>query len=156
MEHTPASNMESRQKTQDAVLKAMRDIYSQIREVQESACRDADLTMAQFKAFFVIAQDNDSPSVGVVAKELGVGLPSASQLVEHLVQAGLVERHPHISDRRIMRCSLSDQGRRLQQQAEFGFRAVRGWLEHMEDEDIRTLAQCLTNLAQAAKEAGTE
>jgi len=133
----------------DTVMDRMRDLYQEFARQHEDAWIHSDLSMAQVKAFFVIAKDGE-PSVGLVAKELNIGLSSASQVVERLVKAGLVERRPHPHDRRVMQCVLSRKGQKLREQSETGSDMVRAWLKRIDKEQLAALATGLTALAEEA------
>ena len=143
------SDVETTLQTVDQVLQAMREIFHQLSRNQQEMILHSDLSMAQVKAFMAIAKDGD-PSVGVVAKELHIGLSAASQMVERLVKAGLVERHPHPHDRRITQCVLSSRGRELHRQFEAGPRMLRSWLERLDGEDLTRLQQGIGALAAVA------
>lgn len=133
----------------DMVWKQMRALMREISSRQQQVLMHADLTIPQLKAFFAIAKDGD-PSIGSVAKELNIGLPSASQVVERLVKAGLVERHPHPHDRRITQCVLSPQGQALSRELDAGPRALKEWLEGMAPEALMELERGLRALGDEA------
>lgn len=69
-----------------------------------------DITAAQAGVLFVLGH-NDGALVGDVAKELGLGLPGASGLVDRTVAAGLVERRRDENDGRSFRLFLTPHGR---------------------------------------------
>src|SRR5215470_14883981 len=58
-----------------------------------------DMTVAQLRALFVVADFGPIP-IGGVAARLGIGLPAASSLVDRLVDQGLVKRREDPADRR--------------------------------------------------------
>ncbi len=133
----------------DAVWERMRALAREISSRQQHVLMHADLTMSQLKAFFIIAKDGD-PSIGSLAKELSIGLPSASHVVERLVKAGLVERRPHPHDRRITQCVLSPQGQDLKRELDAGPRALREWLERMAPDVLMDLERGLNALFDEA------
>jgi DNA-binding MarR family transcriptional regulator len=138
----------------DRVVNGFRALFIAAQDHRRQAWLEADLTMAQLRAFWVIAR-HGSASVGAVGRELGVGLPAASHLVDRLVQAGLVQRHPHPNDRRVTVCEVSAAGRRLLEQAEeSGPRMLRAWLEEMDPKDVEALARGLTALVQVVARHG--
>ena len=67
-----------------------------------------ELTFAQARALFILARKE--LTVSQLAKLLGVGNPTASILVQQLVERGLVTRTEHPSDRRHTIISLSQKG----------------------------------------------
>ena len=50
--------------------------------------------------------------MGVLSEHLGRGLPSVTGMVDRLVNKGLVERVEDPSDRRVVACRLTDEGKR--------------------------------------------
>jgi DNA-binding MarR family transcriptional regulator len=138
----------------DRVVKGFHALFIAAQDHRRQTWLESDLTMAQMRAFWAIAR-HGSASVGTVGRELGVGLPAASHLVDRLVQAGLVQRHPHPTDRRVTVCELSAGGRRLLEQAEeSGPRMLRAWLEEMDPRDVEALARGLTALVQVVARHG--
>ena len=144
----PDSGMESRI---DAVMGRMRKLFVLFSSQREASWLHSELTMAQVKAFFVIAKDGD-PSVGVVAKELQIGLSSASQVVDRLVKAGLVERRPHQTDRRIIECVLSEKGEALRRQSQSAPQLIREWLSRLHSDELAALETGLQALARVSLE----
>lgn len=122
------------------VLDHLKRLFLALHERRTSDWIDGDLTLAQLRAFFMIARKPEM-SVGGVGKELGIGLPAASHIVERLVQAGLVERRPHPHDRRVSLVGVAPAGRRLLEQAEtFGPRVMREWLLDLTEDEVDRLA----------------
>jgi DNA-binding MarR family transcriptional regulator len=113
-------------------------------------CR-LELTMAQLKAVLVLGRKEEL-SVGGVARELAVGLPAASAVVERLVEHGLVDRQEDPSDRRRTLVRLSSQGQDLLNRLRRGSReALTAWLETLREEDLAALLQGLRAIAKAAE-----
>src|SRR5947207_15684303 len=83
-------NMISRDQLIDNALQAQKQIVQAMHAAAEPTWLQLDLTMAQLKGLFALA---DSPmTIGQLAEALGSGKPAASILVERLVQLALVER----------------------------------------------------------------
>lgn len=139
----------------ETVLDLMRDVFRGLSQYREDAFLHTELSMAQIKALLAIGKDGD-PSVGVVAKELDIGLSSASQVVERLVKAGLVERRPHPHDRRITQCVLTGRGEELRRSFQAGPRLFREWLERLSPDNLHHLQQGLEALAAVARESQRE
>ncbi|HEX3607580.1 MAG TPA: MarR family transcriptional regulator [Candidatus Dormibacteraeota bacterium] len=70
------------------------------------------LSMPRLKALFGIAC-NGPLTIGGLARELGVSLPTASTLVEALVSGGYVARREDVGDRRRTLAELTPAGERL-------------------------------------------
>ncbi len=141
--------------TAETTLELMREIFRGLSQPQDEAWLHTELSMAQVKALLAIGKDGD-PSIGVVAKELNVGLSAASQIVERLVRAGLVERRPHPHDRRVTQCVLSAEGDHMVSSFQRGPRLLRERLESMDPKDLQRLEQGLAALAQAIRSNGRE
>lgn len=139
----------------ETVYQLMREVFKGIWQRQEDAWLHTDLSMAQAKALAAIATNGD-PSVGVVARELNIGLPAASQIVERLVKAGLVERRPHPHDRRITQCCLSEHGENLRRRFQTGPRVIRDWLQRLAPDDLESLERGLGALAREAMKGRRE
>jgi DNA-binding MarR family transcriptional regulator len=71
-----------------------------------------DLTFGQMRLLFLLSRHGPSP-VSRVAEWLGVGLPTASGIVDRVERHGLVTRQHRSDDRRVVECTLTDPGRRL-------------------------------------------
>ncbi len=94
--------------------------------------------------------------VSDLGARLGVSNAAASQVVDRLVQAGLVERTEDAQDRRVKRLRLTPRGQALLDQA---IAARERWLEsvldHLSEQERAQVAQALNLLTEAAqKEAG--
>lgn len=136
----------------DTTLDLMREIFRGVAEQRSEAWLHTDLSMAQVKALVVIGKGAE-PSVGDVAKELGIGLSAASQIVDRLVKADLVERQPHPHDRRVTRCVLTGTGNAALRQLQTAPRLVREWLERLSPEDLASLERGLGALARQARKS---
>src|SRR5579884_4451494 len=71
-----------------------------------------DLSIAQVRVLFVLTRLHTA-TVSGIAEELGVGLPTASHLIEKLVRTGLVERSEDPKDRRYTLVRLTRAGEDL-------------------------------------------
>lgn len=117
--------------------------------LQKSAARqwwDLDLTMAQFKVLLTLVVEGQL-AIGTIAEILGIGAPTASHLVDRLVQAGLVERVEYSADRRYTLARLTSQGemtmRRLQQGR---MDQLQSYLAQLDARDLAALGQGLKAL----------
>jgi DNA-binding MarR family transcriptional regulator len=110
-----------------------------------------ELTFAQARALIILAVRKEL-TVSQLAKLLGVGKPTASILIQQLVERGLVTRTEGTSDRRQTVIRLSDQGaeigvgRRKQREQQW-----QRWLSHLSDEDLSALARGLTSIMEVIK-----
>jgi DNA-binding MarR family transcriptional regulator len=74
--------------------------------------KQADLNMAQYSTLMRLYH-LDNCGVSDIGEKLGITNAAASQLVDKLVQAGLVARTEAVHDRRVRQLALTDQGRAL-------------------------------------------
>jgi DNA-binding MarR family transcriptional regulator len=103
---------------------------------------DLQLTVPQLRTLFIISHGQPS-SVGQIAQHLGIGEPTASHLVDRLVQAGLVERTEDPEDRRRMRVRLAPAGEDLIEKLLGWEDLLGGWLYKLPKEDLSCLRQGL-------------
>lgn len=132
-------------------LAAQRVVY---RTLLGSAMRDwieLDLSMGQLKSLMALATHQGLNITGL-AELLGIGKPTASILVDRLVQMGYVERREDPTDRRRAIVAPSTAGSelvaRLRQGGE-GQRMAR-WLARMAPADLEALTHGLRALAAIA------
>ena len=111
------------------------------------------LTMAQLRVLFYLGR-SDPASVGEVATGLGISQPSATETLDKLVRAGLVERRADPQDRRVTRNLLSAAGKEMVDRPWETRRAVlASALRHASIEDRTAIARGLEALCQALQEA---
>jgi DNA-binding MarR family transcriptional regulator len=93
-----------------------------------------------------------SCGISDIGNQLGVTNAAASQMVERLVQQGLIERGEHPNDRRAKQLTLTRKGQEFIQQ---GIAARRRWMEELattltreQQADIVMALACLTEAAR--------
>ena len=69
-----------------------------------------DLTMLQFKVLLLLYM-NGSMRVGEIALRARISIAAMTGLADRLVKKGLMEREHSDKDRRVIVCSLTDDGR---------------------------------------------
>ncbi|MGB9640154.1 MAG: MarR family winged helix-turn-helix transcriptional regulator [Anaerolineales bacterium] len=89
--------------------------------------KENNFSMAQINALFRISHKGTC-GVSDLGDELGITSAAASQLLEKLVQQGLVQRSEDPQDRRNKRIILTDSGNRLLQES---IQARQGWLNQL-------------------------
>lgn len=110
-----------------------------------------ELTFAQARALFMLAARKEL-TVSQLAKLLGVGNPTASILVQQLVERGLVTRTEHTTDRRHTIIRLSPKGaeigagRRNQREKQW-----EHWLSQLSDDELNALARGLSAIVAVMK-----
>ncbi len=118
---------------------------------------ELDLTLAQVKALFALSDDEPAP-IGHVARRLGIGLPTASHLVEKLVRGGLVERAEDPKDRRRTLAQLTLTGEELVDRLLGGVHRLPALLRELDEDDLAAFLRGLraaSCVAQRQAEAGT-
>jgi DNA-binding MarR family transcriptional regulator len=88
--------------------------------------KEKELSMSQMGALFHILRGSNS--VSSIGEHLGVTSAAASQLLERLVQQGMIQRVEDPHDRRVRHIILTEGGRQLIRE---GFAARQGWLENL-------------------------
>ena len=110
-----------------------------------------ELTFAQARALIILAARKEL-TVSQLAKLLGVGNPTASILIQHLVERGLVTRTEDTGDRRQTVIRLSAQGaeigsgRRQEREKQW-----QRWLSHLSDDELDALARGLSAIIEVVK-----
>ncbi|MBN2006402.1 MAG: MarR family transcriptional regulator [Anaerolineae bacterium] len=89
--------------------------------------RENNLSMPQMGALTNLFRQ-DVRGVSNIGDELGVTSAAASQMLERLVQQGLIERQEDLHDRRVKKIIMTDKGRRMIHE---GFRARQKWLDDL-------------------------
>jgi DNA-binding MarR family transcriptional regulator len=113
--------------------------------------RTTGLSMAQFGILMNLNYRNKC-GMSDITDRMDISPAAASQLVDKLVQGGMVERTEDPSDRRAKLLELTDKGRRL---IEDGIEARAKWVDELvttlTPEEFETVAAALTTLTQAAQ-----
>ena len=138
----------------DRGLTLYRDLSRVLHERGAPAWLQTELTFAQLRALFTLADYGPTP-IGGVASRLGIGLPAASSLVDRLVEQGLVQRREDPLDRRRTLAQTTGAGQALSQRLRQGSReALRAWLEQMDGEDLTSLVRGLEALLSIGGASG--
>ncbi len=88
--------------------------------------KEKGLSISQVGAMFEITRGRDN--VSDVGDALGISIAAASQMLERLVQLGLVTRTEDPQDRRVKKLVMTDKGRRVLRES---MEARQGWLEDL-------------------------
>ena len=117
---------------------------------------ELDLTMPQLKIVLLLLF-NDSLRMSELASGLGVSLATATGVVDRLVERGIIQRESHPSDRRVVLCQLSAEGRELVSGLWQSARE-RTWdlLRAVHPEELPLITQALEALSQAGRAARFE
>ena len=114
--------------------------------------KDSGLSMPQMSTLFHLHHGNRC-GVSNIGELLGVTNAGASQLVDRLVQNGLVERTEDPDDRRAKQLKLTEKGENLVLES---IEVRRQWMENLTDalsvEEQDAIIEALTILTIAARE----
>lgn len=118
--------------------------------------RTANVSISQLGALMRLYH-GQACGVSDLGDHLGISSAAASQMIERLVQQGLLARSEEPSDRRVKRITVTPAGRRL---IEDGIAVRQRWLETLtasftsEQQDL--IIRALTLLTQAANDQESE
>jgi DNA-binding MarR family transcriptional regulator len=136
-----------------AILETIPRSMRAIREQMRSG-RAAGLSVPQFRLLRYVGR-NPGTSLSPVAEHLGSTVPAASQMVERLVNAGLVTRGQNPKERRRVELRLSDAGAAALKQCDDGARAwLCARLAGMDATQLEATADALRQLRSALSEDG--
>ena len=112
---------------------------------------EQELTFGQMRLLFLLGKHGPSP-MSRIAEWLGVGLPTASGIVERVERHGLAARHHRVDDRRVVDCQLTDAGHRLIDQI-YGMRLemMRRFLGVLTDDEQAEMARLLGLVLERSK-----
>lgn len=142
---------QSRPELVNTIVQAYMDLFATMQFNAVSHWLMLELTFAQARALFMLAARKEL-TVSQLAKSLDVGNPTASILVQQLVERGLVTRTEHTADRRHTILKLSAKGEEIGA----GRRSAREkqwqrWLGQLSDEELHALARGLTAIVVVVK-----
>jgi DNA-binding MarR family transcriptional regulator len=106
------------------------------------------LTFAQMKVLLALNRhDGPTATLGDIARNLNVGYPTATELVNRLVQGGYIRRIPSSADRRQRIVTLSPRGRALMDQfVKRRRQRIARLLGVLEDSEVQNLVRSLETL----------
>ena len=137
-----------------AIERTLRFADKVTRELLPLTPRDtilADVTAAQLKVMFVLFLRGTVRS-GVLAKALGVSLPTMTVTVDRLVRKGVVIRVNDPLDRRAVCCKLSEHGEQmLNQMWEKARQRTRQMLSALSIDELKVVENALEILLKAGQ-----
>lgn len=134
----------------DRALRAFGEAVNLVEPFRVKVWRDRGLTIAQVGTLFLL-HEQDGQSIGEVAKRLRSRPATVTGLADRLERAGFVRRGGDEFDRRVVRLTLTDEGRRLLNEIRSESRAYLGAaFEALGYADVARLADLLGALVLAA------
>ena len=145
------SSEQSRSELVTTIVQAYMDLFITMQFNAVSHWLMLELTFAQARALFMLSARKEL-TVSQLAKLLGVGNPTASILVQQLVERELVTRTEHTTDRRHTIIRLSPKGSEIGagRQKERAKQWQR-WLSHLDDDELNALARGLSAIVAVVK-----
>jgi len=138
------------------IIASHQNMYRRIGASIPSVWMELDVSMAQLKTLMAL-YNCGALAIGQIAEMLGIGQPTASHLVDRLVQTGLVSRTEDPLDRRRTLAQLSPSGEELAERIHrIRFEALRRWLAQLDDASLAALHQGWQALAAVAESEGSQ
>lgn len=132
----------------DEILKARSAVFQATSALAAPAWIDLELTMSQVKGLRTLAHHTPA-TITQIADVLKISQPTASQLVDRLVQGGLAQRSEDPTDRRRMLVRLSKKGLHLHERLRGVWRTrFRNWLQRMNIDELEALHRGYDALAR--------
>ena len=148
---TAKSKEQSRPELVSTIVQSYMELFVAMQFNAVSHWLMLELTFAQARALFILAARKEL-TVSQLAKLLGVGNPTASILVQQLVERGLVSRTEHPSDRRNTIISLSPKGAEIGAgRREAREKQWQRWLSNLNNDELSALARGLSALTNVVK-----
>lgn len=133
----------------EQVADQLRRVNRLLRASSQEDWTSLSLTRAQLKILVLLHQEGPT-TVGHLASNLGVTLPSITATVDRLVHQGLVSREDDPTDRRRVINRLTPNGVVLIERLQEGRRArIVSALQELSPAELEGLAGALANLEQA-------
>jgi DNA-binding MarR family transcriptional regulator len=130
-------------------LAAYRRSWAVLRQSAKAAWAQLDLTLSQLKGLLLL-DARGLMTIGELADVLEIGRPSASILIEQLVQRGLVERAEDPSDRRRTLIRLTASADTLVSSLYQGDEAFMcAWFDRLANADLEALTRGFIALVES-------
>lgn len=102
----------------DALVDELFETTVTLRSFAESRLRPMGASVARLRALRMIARESEPLRMRDLSEMLGVAARTTTTIVDSLESDGLVERVPHLDDRRSFLITLTEAGRANYEQAE--------------------------------------
>jgi len=137
------------------IIEEMREVIAYLHRRSPPPLDALDLSMAQLKVLFTVSCRGPL-TISEVAERLGISLPTASHLVDRVVQLGLVARREDERDRRRTLVELTEHGEALLRQLRQG--NEQPWREllcELSPDDLEALLRGVRALARVVRRTRT-
>ncbi|MFN8015425.1 MAG: MarR family transcriptional regulator [Acidimicrobiia bacterium] len=134
---------------EDEIVKTIFKFLSLLRGKKPIA-GSGELTLAQMHC--VLAVGDKSPTMAQIASELEVSMPTVTVSIDKLVKDGYIERKADPNDRRVVRVSLTSQGKKMGQKMKDQKAAIiKDALAKLSVSDRKKTQEVLNMLLQAVE-----
>ncbi len=141
-----------RQKYLEVFERAMGQIMQRSMRSFWQYTKEQGLSMTQMVALRYIHYNQDC-NISQISEELGVTAAASSQLLDRLVQQGLIARRENPNDRRHKQLVLTEKGRQILTESTL---ARQQWLyqlvDHLTAEEMEQIIQALELMTERMKE----
>ena len=135
----------------ERIIELYKRVYRELRASFAEQWMRLDSTMPQLKVLLYLHTDGPS-RMSDLAAALRLSMPSATGIVDRLVQRGLVIRDQSPDDRRVVTCSLSGEGEeRISSLWAASFDPLREILAPLPPEALDTITRAAELVLEAAK-----
>ena len=144
--------MQTRNETEKAIIASAGQFWAAIRLLQPDSIISLDLTLPQLKLLTVLKNSGQSRMTDLAGK-LGVSLPTATGLVDRLIDKDCVVRTTYHGDRRVVLCDLSPKGRDIATSMnELRAKSWRSLFETLDDEELSRVEDVFRLLSQKVQQ----
>jgi DNA-binding MarR family transcriptional regulator len=113
--------------------------------------KDSGFSMQQFRLLMQLYYQSSSCGISQISDDMSITAAAASQLVDKMVQSGLLERAEDPHDRRAKMITISEKGREFVKNGiEQRYLWVNDLSEAFNDEERTVITQALTLLSEKA------
>jgi DNA-binding MarR family transcriptional regulator len=152
--------MPNKQSRRDRKVSELIDAYESLMRrlagVHAPVFAEVDLTMSQAKALYAVFAA-DRPRMSDLAHALGISLSAASEVVDRLVDLGLVDRAADPADRRHVILTTTPRAALvIERFRELGVAQLRRLLDRVEDRELEVVGRAIDILDRAAGAAVSE
>jgi DNA-binding MarR family transcriptional regulator len=113
--------------------------------------KSSGLSMPQFRLLMQLHYQGTACGISQISDDMAITSPAASQLVDKLVQSGLLERSEDPHDRRAKVVTISEKGRAFVKDGiEQRYLWINELAETLTEQEGKSIAQALTVLADKA------
>lgn len=138
--------MKEKERLVEGILQLADKLFRKLFPTVPAELLSMDITLPQFKIMLLLFF-HGSLRMSDIAAQLAVTLPTATSLVDRLVERDYVLRESQLSDRRVVLCHLSEKGRksinRIWETASARSRELLGSLDENKLEMLRNVLETM-------------